>query len=264
MNILNQIINETRKTVEEQKLKYPLEKVRELAEQQVTKAEPHRFYKALDSPQIGIIAEVKRASPSKGVICRNFDPVLIADEYGKGGANAISVLTEEKYFQGSITYLSQIAQKVSLPILRKDFIIDNYQIYEAAVNSASAVLLIVAALSEEQIRDYLNLIHTLKMDALVEVHNHNELEKALKTGANIIGINNRDLKTFKTNLQTSIDLVKAIPNGILKVSESGIKSRKDVIQLQDAGFDAVLVGEILMRQTDRTAFLHKLRGESCG
>ena len=264
MNILDQIINNTRKDLKDKKNKIPIEKLDDLAEQQVSGNVFHRFYKALNSSHIEIIAEVKRASPSRGIICKDFDPVRIAHEYANGGAAAISVLTEGKYFMGSIKYLTDIATQVNLPLLRKDFIIDKYQIYEAAAHSASAVLLIAAALSEQHLRDFLSLIHSLKMDALVEIHDRDELAKTLNTDAGIIGINNRDLRTFETRLEKSLDLVKEIPLDKIKVSESGIKSRRDITRLENAGFDAVLIGETLMRQPNRTAFIRELRGVSCG
>jgi len=264
MHILQQIIENTTEELKVRQQKVPLAEMRRLAEQKVAGKSPARFRKALETDGLGIIAEIKRTSPSKGLICSDFDPIRIAEQYESGGAAAISVLTDSKFFQGHLSYLSDVASHVQLPVLRKDFIVDEYQIYEAAAHSASAVLLLAVVLSEQQISDFLNLTHQLNMDALVEVHDRAELEKVLKTGAVIIGINNRNLRTFEVNIQTSLDLIKYIPNGKIKISESGLKTSSDFEMLQRAGFNGVLIGETLMRQNDRVKFLRQLRGESCG
>jgi len=261
MDILTQIINNTQLTIKKRQSEIPLAVMREMANKATARKQPHSFYKALNTGKVEIIAEVKKASPSKGIICNDFDHLKIAHEYTQGGAAAISVLTEEKYFLGNLTYLSDIAQTASPPLLRKDFIVHEYQIYEAVVHSASAVLLIAAALETQQLKIFLQLIHELNMDALVEVHDRKELEKALTAEAKIIGVNNRDLKTFQTLLEKSLEMSEFIPNEKLKISESGIHTRADIIALEKAGYNAVLIGETLMRQSDRTAFLKQLRGE---
>jgi indole-3-glycerol phosphate synthase len=264
VNILNKIIDDVRQVIDERSRKEPISQLEEKAMARISGLSEKRLFQALRKHRISIIAEVKRASPSRGIICHDFDPLAIAQDYQAGGASAISVLTEEKHFLGSLSYLREIAKQVNLPLLRKDFIIDEYQIYEAAANSASAVLLIAAILSTEQIEEFSALSHSLKMDALVEVHDEEELHKALKANAEIVGVNNRNLKTFDVKLQRSLDLAKCIPPDLLKVSESGIRSRKDIETLAEAGFDAVLIGENLIARKDRVAFLRELRGETCG
>jgi len=260
MDILSQIINDTQMVVKQRLTEIPLKRIRDNAEKAVAGKQPFRFYNALNSGKIEIVAEIKKASPSKGIISKTFDYLKIADEYTRGSAAAISVLTEEKYFSGRLSYLSDIAQITPLPLLRKDFIIHEYQIYEAAVHSAGAVLLISSVLDLNRLKSFLQLVHSLNMDALVEIHNYEELDKALKADANIIGVNNRDLKTFQTTLKKSQQLSEFIPKQKLKISESGINSRADIELLEDAGYNAVLIGESLMRQQDRTAYLNQLRG----
>ena len=210
---------------------------------------------------IRLIAEVKKASPSKGVIREDFDPVAIAAQYEESGAACISVLTEKKYFQGSLDYLGQIRKSVGLPLLRKDFIIDEYQIHEARVCGADAVLLIAACLDKSQLQDYLGIAAQAGLDVLVEAHTYKELDKSLSAGALLVGINNRDLATFTVNLQTTLDLMKDIPAGRTIVSESGIKTREDVVRLQQAGVNAILVGESLMREKDISKKVKELLGK---
>lgn len=200
--------------------------------------------------RIKFIAEVKKASPSAGIIREDFDYISIAKEYEAGGASVISVLTDKEFFKGDIKYLSEIKETVSLPVLRKDFIIDPYQIYEARAAGADLVLLIARILTKEQIEIFLSLSRELGMECLVEVHDNDELEKVLKTEAVIIGINNRNLDTFETNLETTFQLCHRIPEGKIVVSESGIKTRADVLILEEAGIDAILIGETLMRSID--------------
>jgi indole-3-glycerol phosphate synthase len=195
-----------------------------------------------------LIAEVKKASPSKGVILEDFDPVAIAKVYEESGASCISVLTERKYFQGNLDYLGAIRKAVGLPLLRKDFIIDEYQIFEARSAGADAILLISACLAKGQMADYLGIAGQLGLDVLVESHTYKDLDKSLLAGATVVGINNRDLMTFSVSLQTTLDLLKDIPEDRIVVSESGIKSRDDVTMLEKAGVDAILVGESLMRE----------------
>jgi indole-3-glycerol phosphate synthase len=199
---------------------------------------------------IRLIAEVKKASPSKGVIREDFDPVKIAGIYEESGAACLSVLTEKNYFQGDLAYLGAIRKTVGLPLLRKDFIVDEYQIFEARAAGADAILLIAACLDKSQMEDFLGTAERLGLDVLVESHTLKELEKSLVAGARILGINNRDLTNFTVSLQTTFDLLKDIPDDRIVVSESGIKTRDDVVKLELAGVDAILVGESLMREKD--------------
>jgi len=199
---------------------------------------------------LGLIAEVKKASPSVGVITDRFDPVQIARTYESAGAHAISVLTDEVYFQGALQYLINIRREVSLPVLRKDFILHEVQIYEAAVAGADAILLIVAALDQEQLIHLLDVADTLQMDALVEVHDLPELERALDTNARLIGINNRNLHTFQIDLATTEWLAEEVPDDITLVCESGIKVNEDARRAFQAGANALLIGETLMRADD--------------
>lgn len=202
---------------------------------------PHR--------SMGLIAEVKKASPSKGLIREDFDPVRLAQAYEAAGTDCISVLTDVDYFQGANSYLSQVREAVKVPILRKDFTIDYRQIYEARVIGADAILLIAAILSKEQIREYIDVASELGLDVLVEVHDREELEQVLDLEVTLIGINNRNLKTFVTDLKTTEELIKYIPKGITVVSESGISDAKEISYLQTVGAKAVLVGEHFMRQS---------------
>ncbi|GHU77601.1 indole-3-glycerol phosphate synthase [Clostridia bacterium] len=195
----------------------------------------------------GIIAEVKKASPSKGVIAREFNPVKVAERYEKQGAAAISVLTEEHFFMGNNAYLSEIRQKVQLPLLRKDFITEEFQIYHARVLGADAVLLIAAILSKEQMREFADTARSLSLGVLAETHNEREIENALDSGAEVIGINNRDLTTFEVDLSNTEKLIKYIGKDRVIVSESGIKSAEDIEYLKNLGVNAVLIGEAFMR-----------------
>lgn len=217
----------------------------------------------LESPHpVALIAEVKRASPSKGLIRHDFDPVAIATAYADHGATAVSVLTDWHFFQGSLAYLGLIRRAVGLPVLRKEFIIDAYQLVESRVAGADAVLLIVACLAKAQLQEYLALAAELGMDALVEVHDEDELQTALDAGANLIGINNRNLHTFETTLAVTQRLAPLLPAGVPFVSESGIFTRDDVLAVQQAGARAVLVGEALMRQRDIGRHIAHLLGLS--
>lgn len=214
---------------------------------------------------VSVIAEVKKASPSRGVIRPDFDPVAIARDYAAAGASAISVLTDEPFFQGHLDYLRQIRVAVTLPLLRKDFVIDPYQVYEARAAGADAVLLIVAALHEAgRLRELRELAESLGLAVLVEVHTAAELAVAAASGARIIGINNRDLTTFHTSLQVSVDLAPQVPPGALLVSESGIGAAGDLVRLHAAGAHAVLVGESLMRQAAVAGALRALLGVGAG
>jgi indole-3-glycerol phosphate synthase len=210
---------------------------------------------------IRLIAEVKKASPSKGVIRPDFDPVRIAETYERSGAGCISVLTEQKFFQGSLGYLGAIRQAVGLPLLRKDFIIDEYQIFEARAAGADAVLLIAACLDRRRMEDYLGIASELGLDVLVESHTVRELDASLRAGARIIGINNRDLASFAVSLETTFAMLQDIPDDRTVVSESGIRTRDDVVRLEQAGVDAVLVGESLMRERDIGKKVKELLGK---
>lgn len=222
---------------------------------------PRGFIRALlQSAEIAVIAEVKKASPSKGIISPDFSPTAIASSYEKGGAEAVSVLTDEKFFLGSLDYIPLVRQVVKLPVIRKDFIIHELQIEEAANYGADAILLIAAILDQGQLRDYLQMSAELDMDVLVEVHDEKELEKSLVAGSRLIGINNRDLRDFTVDLQTTVRLRREIPDSVPVVSESGIKNHDDMKMLEDHGIAAALIGETLMRADDREAALRELRG----
>ena len=216
------------------------------------------FAAALRTRKPAVIAEIKRASPSKGLLCANFDPATIAAQYQAGGAAALSVLTDERFFQGSMSHLESARSAVELPVLRKDFTIDEFHIVEAAAHGADAVLLIAAILSAAEMRGYRELAASLGMAAIVEVHSDHELDAALESGAEIIGVNNRDLHSFEVTVETSLRLAGKIPEGVVKVSESGISSGDDVRRLVEAGYNAVLVGEHLMRSADPAAALRSL------
>jgi len=209
------------------------------------------FRDALNQPgYMTLIAEVKKASPSAGVISKDFDPVKQATSYELAGADALSILTDEKYFQGSLSYLEQVRRRVQLPILRKDFIVEPVQIYESVIHGADAILLIVAALEQDKLRELYDLAKTFQLDVLVEVHDMEEMDRAVDLGADIIGINNRNLKTFEVTLKATEDLAPEIPNDCLAVSESGIKTREDVVFCRDQGINTLLIGETLMRSGD--------------
>lgn len=222
---------------------------------------PYSFIAAIrQNPGLAIIAEVKKASPSKGLIREEFEPVLIAKEYARQQVAAISVLTETKYFQGSAEYLQAIRQAVSLPLLCKDFIVDPYQVYQARLLGADCILLIVAALSTKQLKHLYQLARNLGLDCLVEVHNLEELKIALDIGADLIGINNRDLKTFNVSLSVTENLIEHIPPQKTVISESGIHTREDFGRLEKLAVDGVLIGESLMRAPSIAAKLLELTG----
>jgi indole-3-glycerol phosphate synthase len=219
-----------------------------------------RFEQALKREGISVIAECKKASPSKGLIVEDFPYLDIAKAYEEAGADAISVLTEPKWFLGSDRYLEEIAGTVSLPCLRKDFTVDPYMIYEAKNLGASAVLLICAILDDGQLREYREIAESLGLSALVETHDEEEIDRALKSGAGIIGINNRNLKDFTVDIGNSVRLRNRVPAGVICVSESGIRTAEDVAKLYRNGTDAVLIGETLMRSKDKKAALSELAG----
>jgi indole-3-glycerol phosphate synthase len=258
--ILDDIIAHKKEELVETKRKAPLAEVKRSAAEA---GPPRGFRSALAGHgEIRLIAEVKKASPSKGVIREDFHPVCIAGSYEQAGASCISVLTEKRFFQGSLDYLGEIRRAVGLPLLRKDFIIDEYQLFEARTAGADAVLLIAACLDRQQLEDYMGIAGQLGLDVLVESHTYKELDKSLMAGAMLVGINNRDLGTFAVNLRTTIDLLKDIPSGRTVVSESGIDTRDDVLKLQQAGVDVVLVGEGLMREQDIGKKVKELLGKS--
>jgi indole-3-glycerol phosphate synthase len=256
MNKLDEII--AHKHTEVQRLLPRAEKLRAAA---ALRDDVRSFYDALraDPTRLGMIAEVKRASPSAGTIAADFDPLTIARGYEKAGATAISVLTDEKYFQGRLEYLTLIREQLSIPCLRKDFIVHEAQIFEAVVAGADAILLIVAALDQPTLEHLLEVAHTFQLDALVEVHDLPELERALATDARIIGVNNRNLKSFTVDLGTTEALAEEVPDDIILVAESGIKTPADAMRLAAAGADALLVGETLMRSGNVMVDLPALR-----
>lgn len=218
---------------------------------QLAKARPTRgFINALRDKSPALIAEVKKASPSKGVIREDFDPVAIAKTYEANGASCLSVLTDEPYFQGKDEYLEQIRAAVNLPLLRKDFMLDAYQVYEARALGADCILLIMAALTDAKAQELYSLATSLSLDTLFEVHDEEELDRCLALGPKMVGVNNRNLKTLEVDLDTGIELSSLMPRGIIKVAESGIADFKTVQMYQSAGFSAFLIGESLMRQPD--------------
>ncbi len=221
------------------------------------------FGRALgEGKNIRLIAEVKKASPSRGVIRQDFDPVAIAKVYEASGASCLSVLTESRYFQGDLAYLGSIRQAVKLPLLRKDFLTDPYQVYEARASGADAILLIAACLERRQLEDLLGTAAELGLDVLVEAHTAAELDRTLLAGASLVGINNRDLSTFQVSLETTFSLLRDIPDDRTVVSESGIATRGDVLRLEASGVDAILVGESLMREKDIGAKVRELLGKA--
>ncbi|MDD3140793.1 MAG: indole-3-glycerol phosphate synthase TrpC [Lachnospiraceae bacterium] len=258
-NILDEIADKTRIRVAHLKEEHSLEEVKEEAYKKQIGAD-FPFEKALKQKEITFICEVKKASPSKGVIADEFPYVQIAKEYEEAGAGAISVLTEPEYFLGSDSYLKEIAKEVTIPILRKDFTVDAYQIYEAKVIGASAVLLICAILDDEQLKEYIIIAQELGLSALVEAHDEEEVRRAVVAGARIIGVNNRDLKTFTVDINNSVKLRKLVPAKILFVSESGIKRPQDVAVLKENSTDGVLIGETFMRSPDKKQVLKELKG----
>lgn len=221
---------------------------------------PFCFEKALQGDKLSFICEVKKASPSKGVIAAEFPYLQIAKEYEGAGANAISVLTEPELFRGDNAYLSQIKQAVRIPVLRKDFTVDDYQIYEAKVLGADAALLICALLNTDILTKYIAICDQLGLSALVEAHTAGEVQSALQAGARVIGVNNRNLMTFEVNIHTCTKLRALVPQNIVFVAESGIQTPQDVAALKQANVNAVLIGETLMRSTDKKAELNRLRG----
>lgn len=257
--ILDEIAAETRERIAEKSKEIPLSEVRSEAEHMHSNTD-FPFEKALSGDDISFICEVKKASPSKGIIAEDFPYLQIAKDYEAAGAAAISCLTEPFRFKGSDAYLREITRNVKIPVLRKDFTISEYMIYEAKILGASAVLLICSILSEQQLGEYLALSRSLGLSALVETHDEAEVKTAVGIGAKIIGVNNRDLKTFSVNTGNSGYLRNLVPPDRIFVSESGIRTAADVDGLREIGANAVLIGETLMRAPDKKAKLDELRG----
>jgi len=253
--MLDKIVARKRVDVEQRKRSMPLSSLKERISQREA---PRDFSLALEDSHTRLIAEVKQASPSRGVLCSDFHPVELARKYAEGGAAAISVLTEANYFQGSIDHLTAIREEVPLPLLRKDFIFDPYQVYESRACGADALLLIAAILEQEQLEELLSLSRRLGMKCLVEAHDQSEVERAVSSQAEIIGINNRDLTSFTIDLDTTRRLLPLIPKDRIVVSESGITSRSDVERLKGWGVNTMLVGEALMTADDIVSKVREL------
>ena len=259
-NILDTIVKATRTRIAEAQRIRPLSELKQKAEAMNCNT-GFPFYNALKGKEIAFICEVKKASPSKGIIAEQFDFLDIAKQYEKAGAEAISCLTEPYYFKGSDDYLKQIAENVSIPVLRKDFTVSEYMIYEAKLLGASAVLLICSILKEGQLEEYLALTHSLGLSALVETRTAEEVKKAVNSGAKIIGVNNRNLKSFDVDMNCSQELKKLVPEHCIFVSESGIQTPEDISKLKQIGVNAVLIGETMMKAKDKAQTLQLLRGE---
>ena len=263
MNILEEIAGKTRERIDQEKGKVSVAELKERIqdrEQNPAILPTPSFYQTLKKEGMSYICEVKKASPSKGLIAPDFPYVEIAKEYEAAGASAISCLTEPFYFQGSDRYLEEITAAVNIPVLRKDFTVDEYMIYQAKSLGASAVLLICAILDDGELRAYRQLAKELGLDALVEAHDEYEVDRALNLGAEIVGVNNRDLRTFQVDMNNSIRLRKMAPDNVVFVSESGIRTPEDIRLLYEDKVDAVLIGETLMRSPNKKAALESLNG----
>lgn len=257
--ILEEIAAKTKERIEAEKRRRSLGEL-QAAVRDMDSNTGFPFEKALAKQGMSFICEVKKASPSKGVIAEHFPYVEIGMEYERAGADAMSILTEPFYFQGSNNYLTAIHKEVSIPLLRKDFTVDEYMLYEAKQIGADAVLLICAILSQTQLEEYAGIARELGLSALVEAHDEREIQMALKAGAKIIGVNNRNLKDFTVDISNSVKLRELVPREILFVSESGMKNRADIARLEENGTDAVLIGETFMRSSDKAGMLRELRG----
>src|ERR1700685_1152666 len=255
-NILERIVEARRESIAHRKRVLPEAALRIAVEKKV--APPRDFPAALTGPGVHIIAELKKASPSRGTIRSDFAPALLAADLEQAGAAALSVLTEEDFFSGSLGDLKEASRVTRIPILRKDFIVDPWQVWETRAAGADSFLLIAAVLHDAELRELLELGRALKMEALVEVHSREELERVLAAGARIIGVNNRDLRDFQVHLETSLSLAGRIPEECIAVSESGLRTRDDLVRLQRAGFDAFLIGEHVMQSGDPAAALRAL------
>ncbi len=258
MTILDQLAEHAKQRVTEAKNKKSLEQIK--AEALSLPKGSFEFEKALAKEDMAFICECKKASPSKGVIAEEFNYLQIAMDYEKAGADCISVLTEPKWFLGQDSYLQEIAKNVSIPVIRKDFLVDEYMIYEAKVLGAKAVLLICSILTEKQIEEYIRICDSLGISALIEAHDEEEIKMAIKSGARLVGVNNRNLKDFSVDTQNSRRLRDLVPDNIIFVSESGISNAEDVIKLKESGVNAVLVGEALMKAQDKAEKLRELKG----
>lgn len=267
MNILEEIAAKRKIDIADKMKKKSLDQMKEMAMQLAETELSHNgcflfpFERSLKRKGIHFICEVKKASPSKGLIAKEFPYLEIAKEYEKAGASAISVLTEPEYFLGKDEYLKEIAANVQIPVLRKDFTVDAYQIYEAKVLGAKAVLLICSLLDDETLKKFLEIAHSIGLSALVETHDEEEVKRALAVGARIIGVNNRNLKDFTVDIQNSVNLRKMVPEEVVFVSESGMKTSEDIQILKENGTNAVLIGETLMRAADKEKMLKELSGE---
>ena len=259
--ILDEIVRQTKQRVKKEKELISLSQMIALSNE--AHAVPFLFERKLSYPGMHVICEVKKASPSKGVLVNDFNYKEIAMDYEKAGADAISVLTEPYFFQGSNLYLKEIKEVVSVPILRKDFTVDEYQIYQAKALGADCVLLICAILGEEQLKSYISLCRSLGLSAIVEVHNQREVAMALRAQATMIGVNNRNLKDFTVDINNSIRLRTLIPEEIIMIAESGIHNASQVFELQQSKVNAILIGETLMKANNKVEALCQLRGE-CG
>lgn len=259
MTILERIAEETRRRVKKEQEKIPLGQMRQLADR--CAGDGYRFYEAIGKPSLGIIAEIKKASPSKGIIDPVFDYKEIAKDYAKGEVDAISCLTEPKWFLGTDEIFTEVRNIVDMPMLRKDFVIDEYQIYQAKTMGADCILLIVALIDEETLRRYLGICETLRLSVLVETHDETEIKKALDAGARMIGVNNRNLKDFSVDMDTAARLRDMVPRQCLYVAESGVHAVEDVHALRGIA-DGVLIGEALMRSEDRVGMIQQMKGET--
>ena len=261
MNILEEIAAKTKERIQKEKSQISIQElIRQIESGEGKNHSERTFLEALKKEGMSYICEVKKASPSKGLIAPDFPYVEIAKEYGAAGASAISCLTEPFYFQGSDRYLKEITREVSIPVLRKDFTVDEYMLYQAKSLGASAVLLICAILEDAQLAAYGELARELGLDALVEAHDEHEVDRALNCGARIVGVNNRDLRTFQVDMNNSIRLRRMAPEDVVFVSESGIRTPEDIRLLYENQVDAVLIGETLMRSPDKKAALETLNG----
>ena len=259
-NILDRIVEARRESVSHRKRVLPEAALRMAVDKKVPP--PRGFASALTGPGVRVIAELKKASPSRGLIRTEFAPASLAASLEEAGAAALSVLTEEDFFCGSLADLKEASRVTKIPILRKDFIIDSWQVWEARAAGADSFLLIANVLEDGLLRELLSLGRSLKMEPLVEVHSRRELDRVLVAGAQIIGVNNRDLQDFSVRLKTSLDLIHEIPDECIAVSESGLSTREGIDRLRDAGFDAFLIGEHLMQQDDAAQALIQLIGSS--
>jgi len=255
--ILDRIVEKTKIRVKTAKLSLPINEL--IKSLELNKELFFIFEKTLKNDRINFICEVKKASPSKGVISKDFNPVKIAKEYKEAGADCISVLTEPDFFLGHNDYLKEIKNKVNIPILRKDFIIDSYQIYESKLIGADCILLICSILTDQELKGFIEIADKLGLSTLVEAHDEEEINRAIKAGARMIGVNNRNLKTFEVDINNSLNLRKMVANGIIYISESGIRDEADIKRCIDANVNAVLIGETLMKASNKKEMLGRLK-----